>query len=403
MIAQRLLPALAVFSVAAAQSICSQATATITNQVQAAQYTGCSTIKGDVLISPDASGSILLSGPEEITGSLIAEDAGDLTTFGSDTITTIGKSFTLTNLTRLSLLSFTALTEVTEISWIALQALDTLDFTANVTKAEKVVIGNTFLSTLNGINLATVEVLDISNNNRLREFSAQLGNVTETLVIGTNGRNLEVSFPELLWAANMTFRNVSSVSLPSLKTVNGSLGFYGNFFESVKAPKLTSVGQFSTGQGSLAFVANSKLAEISMPVLKTVGGAHQIANNTVLDKIDFPALESVGGAVDFSGNFETPELPKLKNVRGGFNMQSTLEIDCSGFQSLRNSEVIQGTYTCKTTADAKSNDGTTTEGGSSDGSGSPSSTSTPGAAVSYGASHAAVGMSVIGGLLSMLL
>lgn len=228
-----------------------------------------------------------------------------MTTLGSNTITTIGGAFELGNLTKLSALTMSVLEEVEEINWIALQALDTLSFNANISKADKVVIGNTFLSTLNGINLATVKTLDISNNNRLLEFTADLGNVTESLVIGTNGRNLKVSFPDLIWAANMTFRNVSSVDLPNLAVVNGSLGFYGNFLEEVAAPKLTSVGQFATGQGSLAFVANSKLTKIDMGLLKTVGGAAQIANNTLLNDIDFPALESVGGAVDFSGTFET--------------------------------------------------------------------------------------------------
>lgn len=401
MIAQRLLPAFALLSVAAAQSICSATgTATITNQAQAAAYTGCTRIAGSIAISPDAIGSIIFDGPQEIQGDFVAKDVGELNTLGSPTITSIGGSFTLTNLTKLNALEMERLEEVREINWVTLQALDFLTFTSNVTKATRVIIRNTFLSTLNGINLATVASLDISNNNRLREFTADLRNVTQGLVIGTNGRLLEVTFPDLVWAANMTFRNVSSVSLPNLQTVNGSLGFYGNFFTSVEAPELTSVGQFATGQGSLAFVANSKLTEIKMPLLKTVGGAAQIANNTELGNITFPALESVGGAVDFSGTFGTPTLAKLKNVRGGFNMQSTDEIDCSGFQSLRSSDIIQGKFICISTAeDAKSNDGTTTTGDGTS-SASPSSSSNP--ATSYSVHYAVAGVSVVGGLMGML-
>jgi len=213
---------------------------------------------------------------------------------------------------------------------------------------------------------------------------------------------LEVSFPELTWAANMTFRNVSSVSLPSLAKVNGSLGFYGNYLDSVSAPKLTSVGQFNTGQGSLAFVANSKLTEIDMPLLKSVGGAAQIANNTLLTSIDFPALESVGGAVDYSGTFETPKLPKIKDVRGGFNMQSTATIDCKPFESLRSSTAIQGVFTCKGALDkATSSDGTTTSGDGT--TTSPSSATSKAPASSYGVNQAVAGASVFGGLLAMLL
>lgn len=402
MIAQRLLPALAVFSVAAAQSasICSQPTATINAQADVAQYTGCSTLR-NVLISTTAAGVISIDGPEEITGDVTAANAGALTSFGSSTIERIGGVFTLTNLTLVSTLSFTQLAEVKEIAWSALPALDFLTFTTNVRKASKVLITNTFLSTLNGINLNTVDVLNINNNNRLREFSTQVGNITQALNIDANGRNLKVTFPNLIWAANATFRNASEVNIPSLRVVNGSLGFYGNYFQSLNAPNLTSVGRFSDGQGGLAFVANPALANITIPSLISVGGAFQIANNSALTAIDFPAVKDIGGAVDFSGNFSTPELASLGNVRGGFNLQSTAEIDCSGYKSQHSSGVIQGKFTCiSATKDAKSADGSTPTGTSS---GGGSSSTSKAAAVSYGINEAVAGMSVLGGLLSLLL
>ncbi|MCC4873074.1 hypothetical protein, partial [Salmonella enterica] len=77
----------------------------------------------------------------------------------------------------------------------------------------------------------------------------------------------------------------------------------------LNAPNLTSVGNTANGQGGLAFFANPSLANITIPMLETVGGAFQIANNSALDAINFPDLTQVGGAIDFSGNFTTPELP----------------------------------------------------------------------------------------------
>lgn len=405
MIASRLIPALAVLSVAAAQSICSATgTATITNSAQAAAYTGCKKIAGSIAISPSAQGIIELNGPTEIGENLIVSDVGELTTLNSDSIVTIGGSFTLTNLTKLSILTFNKLDEVKDINWITLQALDLIAFASNVTKADTVVIGNTFLSNLKGINLDTVNTLDISNNNRLRLFTSDLTTVNDTLVIGNNGQNLAVSFPELTFAANMTFRNISSIDLPNLTKVGGTLGFYGTFIKEVSAPKLTEVGVFTTGDGGLALVANSKLTEIDMPLLKSVGGAYQIANNTQLSNIEFPALERVGGAVDFSGTFSTPKLAKISDVRGGFNMQSTTEIDCSGFESLHSSKAIQGTFVCKSTVqDAKSNDGTTTTGDGTTTAGGATTSKSAGPAVTYGVNPAVAGVSVVGGLLAMLL
>lgn len=401
MFAQKLLlPAFAVLSVAAAQtaSICSQATATINSQADATQYADCSTISGDVLISADASGTIALDGPQQITGNLICHNAGQLTSLSSTSIGSIGKAFDLFNLTLLSTLQMSDLQSANNISWNSLPALSSLTMPAVISKATYVLITNTFLSTLDGINLKTVSSLNINNNNRLKTFSTQVANITGSLNIDSNGKLLDVSFPNLIWAANMTLRNVSTLSIPSLATVNGSLGLYENYFSSVAAPNLTSVGNTGTLQGSLAFVANPSLANISMPQLQSVGGANQIANNSALEAISFPTLSFVGGAIDFSGNFSTPALPDLTNVKGGFNVQSTASIDCSGFQSEKGS-VIQGTFTCGTTANPTTKgSGTGTVTGSS-----ASSTSTKGAASSYGVSETLAGLGLIGTLMHMLL
>jgi hypothetical protein len=209
-------------------------------------------------------------------------------------------------LTTMSTLSFATLKSVESISWSALPALSGLNFDAIVTKATSVLITNTFLNSLDGINLATVSDLNINNNNRLKKFDTQVANVTGQLTIDSNGQELKVSFPNLIWAANATFRNASSVSIPSLAFVNGSLGFYGNNFDSLAAPNLTSVGgKEGPTAGGFAFVNNAALANISMPLLKTVAGQAQIANNSALTGISLPALSNVGGAIDFSGNFST--------------------------------------------------------------------------------------------------
>ncbi|KAI9642959.1 cell wall protein Ecm33 [Ciborinia camelliae] len=405
MFSKVLIPVLAVIGTAAAatsttSAICAQKTATINSAADATALADCTTITGDVVIGTDASGVISLDGPDTIEGSLIIENNGAITSFSSSSIATIGNSFTLNNLTLLSTLQFSTLTSCQAINWAALPALPSLTFTKDVKEAGSVIITNTFLSTLDGINLDTVDTLNINNNNRLKTFSTQVGNVTTLLNIDSNGKNLDCSFPNLIWAANMTFRNVSSVSIPSLAVVNGSLGFYENYFTGLSAPNLTSVGNTANGQGGLAFVANPSLANITMPLLSTVGGAFQIANNSGLDAINFQSLADVGGAIDFSGNFTTPELPKLNDVKGGFNMQSTTSIDCSGFKAEHDSGNIQGTYTCKTTANAQSGTGSSTSSGTSS---SSSSTASKGAAVSYGVNEALMGVSVVGGFLSMLL
>lgn len=401
MFAQKLLPALAIIGVAAAQSatICSQPTATINSQADAALYSGCSTIKGDVLIGPGASGSISLDGPLSITGDLDCLNAGNLVSLGSASIGSIGGTFNLQNLTTLSTLGFSDLTAVTNINFIALPALSEFSFTSTISKAASVVISNTFLSTLDGINLATSDTIEINNNDYLREFSTQVANVTTSIDINSNGNALVVSFPNLIWAGNITIKNASSVSIPSLHAVNGSLGLYGNGFASISAPNLTSIGNTATNAGGLAIVGNTALTNFSFPALTNIGGGDQVANNTGLSDINFPALSIVGGAIDFTGNFSSVELPALTNVKGAFNLQSTAQFSCAAFANEHgNSKVIQGAYTCMTTSSPSTLTGTTTGSSSS-----PSSTSSKGAAVSYGINEAVAGFSVLGGLLQMLL
>jgi hypothetical protein len=212
-------------------------------------------------------------------------------------LNSIGGSFTLTGLTILSTLSFPSLTSVDSIDWTDLPGLQQLTFTQGVSTANNVVISDTQLNSLDGINLQTVENMDINNNPYLTLISTQIANVTQSLTIDANAQNLKVEFPNLIFAYNMTLRNISSISIPSLASVNTTIGFYGDYLTSVIAPNLTSVG------GDLAFVANAELTNISLPALTTVGGGVTIANNSALMTIDgFSSLKTTG-AINMSGNF----------------------------------------------------------------------------------------------------
>jgi hypothetical protein len=114
-----------------------------------------------------------------------------------------------------------------------------------------------------------------------------------------NGNNFTVALDHLTWIANMTVNNVTTLTVPGLQTINGSATFGSNQFESFNAPNLTSAKS-----GSLSFIGNPQLTNITCPQLASLGGALLIANNTGLEIVDgFPKLKSVGGAVKLRGNF----------------------------------------------------------------------------------------------------
>jgi len=405
MIAQKLLlPAFALLSVVSAQSTvsaCASATVTINSQADAAMYTGCASLN-TVVIGEGASGTIDLSGSKltTIKGDLICRNVSALITLSSTSITNIQGTFDLFSNVFLSTLGFSKLTEVTNILWSALPVLGGLTFTASIQKATSVVITNTFLSSLAGVNLTTVSNFDVNNNKYLNAYESTLTNVSSNLNIAGNGPMLALSFPVLSWAANMTFRDVKSLDTPTLKTVNGSLIFSNNAFDGYVAPNLTSVGSFANKVGDLQFVGNNAMNNITLPAITSIGGGVSVANNTMLESISFKALTEVGGAVDLTGNFTTPDMASLKNVQGALNIKSTAVIDCSGFAKLHDSGVVQGKDECKST---DTDPTSLTGGGTSTGSPAKTSDKPKGAASSFGVSHAVAGVSVFGAMLHLLL
>lgn len=378
MIAKILLPALvAIGSVSAQSATCTvSGTTTINSQADATGLAGCKTVKGSVLIAPLAGATIDISGPSMITGDLKILDNRVLESFKSNDLTIVGGAFTMLNVTRLSSLTLPSLAKVKSLNWQTINALDTASIgPPGLTEAEDVIISDTFLSSLDGIDLTSVINMDINNNRRLIEFTTQLGNLSNRLNIQANGQDLVVSMPNLKWIANMTIANVSSISVPSLAAVNGSARFDSNSFQSFSAPNLTQ-----TKAGDISFVGNAFLTNVSIPKLTLIGGGLLIANNSALEKINgFPSLKTIGGAVKMFGTFKEAEFPALNDVKGAFNVSSQADIQtsCDKFKTLAPSSQggngkIQGKFEC-IPLNAKAID-ETGDGSSSGGSGGNSGT-----------------------------
>lgn len=279
--------------------ICDGPSITIASSADAAQIADCETYDGDVIIDSTASGIVQINGVQQITGSLTCVNATQLTAITSDQINTIQGTWGLQDLTILSTLQFDSLTGVNTINWVGLPALQSLNMAQGISKANNVYISNTQLNNINGIELTAVGQLNINNNPFMTTVNVNdLTNVTDSLSFSANGRDLEISFPNLQDAANLTFRNVSKISMPSLANVAGSMGFYSDTFETFQAPNLTQTG------GTLAFVDSPSLTSFAFPALTTIGGGFLVANNTKLKAIDgLPKLSTIVGALDFAGSF----------------------------------------------------------------------------------------------------
>lgn len=400
-----IVPALAVAGRALAQSsvnTCSAATTTISAAADASALAGCTTFTGSIAIATGTTDNIALDGISVIQGSLIASNVTQITQISAGSLESITEEFNLDELTILSTLTFPRLTDVGSIVWNALPALQGLSFTTGVQTASELNIQNTQLNTLDGIDLQVVDTVYITNNDYLQEINMQLGNITTSLTIEANGNNVSAIFPNLIWANNMTLRNVTTYSSPSLEAVNGSLGFYSNEFTSISCANLTTVG------GSLSFVDNGDLTNVSMPALKTVGGGFSITNNTDLNSVSgFTDLATVSGAVSMVGNFTNVTLPALGDVKGAFNLNSQGDVssDCQHFKSLSGSNnVIKGKYTCNfvTSSASGTQSGSVMVASGASGSASSTSTSKSSASGMYVPSAATGFMGVLAVLLGLV-
>lgn len=366
----------------------------ITVQADADALSGCTTVEGDIVILPAAANSITFNGIQQIAGSLTADGATNLTAINAPDLASIGDVFSLSSIILLTSLNFPELTSVGSIDWKALPNLQALTFTQGVTKAGSVSITNTGLTDLSGIELSTVGDFQLTANTALATINVNnIKNITGTLIISANKNSLNVEFPNLVSAQNLTFRNTSSISVPSLANLTGELGLFGNYFSNFSAPNLTTCAD-------LDFDNNAALTQISLPQLTSLTGGLAISNNDKLMTISFPKLAKVQGAIDLTGDYTNVSLPALTEVKGGFNAESTGNFSCSAFDSLRSNSVIQGTYNCTQTSDPTTLSGSS---GSSSSSSSSSSSTSSGAAVANIAVPSMGVTALVGALLSLLM
>ncbi|KAF3940229.1 hypothetical protein ABW19_dt0205981 [Dactylella cylindrospora] len=324
----------------------------------------CTTLTGDLVLGPDLVLANII-GIQTIEGDLIVENAVDIRLISAPDLTTIGGKFQLTSLIGLFSLSFPSLRSVGEIDWLTLPALNNLDFSTSVALADAITISDTNLKSLDGINPATVQRLNINNNKYMREINIQLANVTENLVIEFNSPSIGVSLPNLVWTNNATFRSCGSLQLPSLAVVNGSLGFFENTVETLSLPSVTGIGTGTDG-GDLVFLNNNNLSSISMPLLETIFGSLDFSNNSNVRAITgFPELSVVHGSIEITGEFDTAEFPSVTDILGGFNLETTGEFNCDELEQLE-AVVVRGSYNCQGASTSTETSGTTGSGNTGD-------------------------------------
>ena len=325
--------------------------ATVTAQADLDKFAGCQTLVGDLNIGGDSlTGSAALANVEQIDGSLKVVNATKLENFAADKLESISGSLELRQLTLLQSASFGSLQEVDSITFVTLPALSAI--ASNLKSVNSLVVSDTSLESIDGFNkLEKVNEFNVNNNKGLAKINSQLKSVSDSLQVGFNGDDADVKFDSLVWANNITLRDVSSASFAQLQQVNASLGFINNSIESLNLSKLANVG------GTLSIVSNEDLTDLDFGNLTKVGGGFVVANNTHLAMIDgFSKLESVGGALAVVGNFSSLNLASLKSVKGGADVETkSSNFTCDALKKLQKNNGIQGdAFVCKNGATSTS-------------------------------------------------
>lgn len=257
----------------------------------------CVVIDGSIVLSPSATGTITLDGPQGITGDLVASSANNLSIISSGTLTTISGKFSLTNLNLLQVVNFPALVNIGTLEWLVLPALVSRLAFGGVITVKSVTIYSTGLSLIPDVQ--PTEIFNMSHNIRMGDTTVKSTHLSTLLSLESNSGVF--SFPNLTWAAKITAENGVQLSLPSLLTVNGSFTLNTMSMSSLDARSLQSVGSVSAGIGDFHVTSNAGLTNWTLDSLQSVGGSLQIVGNAVLNTIDLPALTTIGENSILSG------------------------------------------------------------------------------------------------------
>lgn len=361
-------------------------TATKSEQVQ--EVAACATAVGDITIQGDAFGSIDLSGVKQIFGDLTVVNATQAQTFLAPTLQLISGALTLSRNTILANVNLAQLTTVGTLEFNALPALTATGLTTGITSAEKVVISDTSLTSLEGINVFELKVFDVNNNKDIESIDSGLQSVTDTLNIAFNSDNVDVVLDQLTSANSVVFQSINSFSANNLTSINGSLAVSSSSVDKVQFKNLKSIGK------SLTINENDDLEELDFPKLTEIGGALQILDNDKLRTFSgFDKLKTIGGSVSINGTFDNGTFESLQRIAGGFTLLTDGELSCDAFASLNKAGDIKGDkYVCSGTAGASSSSSSKKKSGSDSSDSSDSSSTSAGSSGSSSKTKASEGV-----------
>lgn len=356
---------------------CSFSDFTATASSQVSQVAACETAAGNIVINGDAFGSVELTGLQQLYGDLAIRNVTKAQTINAPTLQLVSGDLEINACTVLSNLNLAQLTTVGTLELTALPALESTGLAAGLTSAESIIVSDTGLNHLTGINVYRLKVFNVNNNGDIDSIDSGLKEVTDTLDISYNADKVDVNLDELTSAKNIVLQQVNSFNAPNLTVANGSITVTSSSLEKLELAQLKSVGN------AIAINKNEDLEELEFPKLTTIGGALQISDNDNLKSLDaFSEVTQIGGTVNINGSFDNGTFDSLTKVAGGFILKIDGDLSCSAFNKLNTKGDVKGDkfqcqdqQTTSSSSSKKSQSSDSSDSSDSSGSGSDSSSS----------------------------
>ncbi|KAI8142767.1 hypothetical protein BJV82DRAFT_713880 [Fennellomyces sp. T-0311] len=335
----------------------------VTSQGDLDAIKSCKQYQGNIFIEGVGANRLDLKGVQSLTGDLIVKNNNALTSLDLDALKIVDGQLKLENNKILSKFLVTSLTGVRSFEAAVQPALSAIAFPAGLTQADRFMVSDTTATRIDGLKMQKVGNMIIDNNIYLK--SVDLSNTTEIaggLTVSANSPSLNLDLKSLSGVKDASFRNLAGINLDGLKGVSGDISFISNTFQELKLKEASEIA------GTLTITNNDRLTKLTLPKLHRLGGALSLGQNKELAVIEaFPELEEVDGTLDITGTFDEVKLPKLSDVRGGLNVQtSSSKFSCNDMSKLKNGVIKGNSFLCKS-AVAKPKPGMTSKGGAGGG------------------------------------
>ena len=168
----------------------------VESQAELAKLQSCKSYAGTITMDSTTAPSLDLAGVSTVNGDIVITDNGQLTQLVFPDLERITGTMRLENNTLLSKVEWPSLNTLDALNVTVQPSLSTISLPGGLSKANKITITDTTVTSIDGIVLSHIDTLAVDNNSHLKKlYLSNLTDVSSTISISANSPqlNLDVS------------------------------------------------------------------------------------------------------------------------------------------------------------------------------------------------------------------